>query len=72
MLVEQNQLVDENRAQGQQLRTSQAFERHLGVPAKNRLEQIVEGFNGLRTEFMSVFKVMWKWECQSMVTRPSK
>src|SRR5579871_3443315 len=52
VLTKQDQLVNENGTQSQQLRAAQAFDGHLGMPAKDGLEQVVERFNGLRAEFV--------------------
>ncbi len=31
---------------------AQAFDRHLGVPSKDRFEEVIERLDGLRTRFM--------------------
>src|SRR2546430_17017674 len=52
MLIEQCQLVNDNRTQRQQLRAPQAFHWHLGAPLKDVLEQALERFNGLGAQLM--------------------
>jgi hypothetical protein len=52
VLIEQHQLINDDRAQREQLRALQALHRHLRAPLKNGLEQAIERFNGLRTQFM--------------------
>jgi hypothetical protein len=52
VLLEQRQLMHDNRPQSQQLRAPQAFDWHLRAPLKDGLEQAIEPFNGLGTKLM--------------------
>jgi hypothetical protein len=42
VLIEQHQLINDDRAQREQLRALQALHRHLRAPLKNGLEQAIE------------------------------
>src|SRR5258708_14575085 len=52
VLVEKNELVNKNCSQGQELRTVQSLDGHLGMPIENGFKQVIEGFNGLRAQFV--------------------
>ena len=51
-LIQQDQLIQQNRAQYEQLSAAQAFDGHLTTPFEHILEQAVERLNRLRTQFV--------------------
>jgi hypothetical protein len=52
VLGEQHQLIDDYRAQHQQLRAPQPFHRHRRAPLKDVLEQAIKRFKRLGTQLM--------------------
>ncbi|HEY7491701.1 MAG TPA: hypothetical protein VIH59_11410 [Candidatus Tectomicrobia bacterium] len=52
MRIGQDQLIDDYRAQRQQLRPPPAFEGHSHAPLTAGLAQAIERFNGLRARFV--------------------
>lgn len=52
MLIPQDNLIQQNRAQGEQLAALQAFDRPLTTPLKDVFEDAVERLDGQRPQLM--------------------
>lgn len=52
MRIEQDQVLDDHSAQGQQLRPLQTFDGHIHPPLQAVLQQPLERLNGFRAQFM--------------------